>query len=353
MARPLVIGSRGSKLALWQAEQARERLLKLNPQLEINIDVVGLQQQACPAYRKFADPAAAGVFRTGQAQPASAAKDPLEERRAQMGAAPIVSTRLGANLVMHSGPGGNVAALHGPDGVVIVDTFVRPAWAGLKQALDGLGGGPLKLAIDTHWHFDHSDNNDKIREAGGATLAHDNTRTRLTQSHDILGMKIKPAPAGCLPTQTFKDTHTVHANGEAIQLSYVKPAHTDTDIAIMFANANVLHLGDLFFNGLYPFIDASTGGNINGMIASADAALQLVNPQTKVIPGHGPLGDKASLGKYRDMMVTVRDRVQKLKASGQTLEQVVAAKPSKDLDDPWGKGFMQPDFFVTIVYGTL
>ncbi len=133
----------------------------------------------------------------------------------------------------------------------------------------------------------------------------------------------------------------------------MKPAHTDTDIAIRFASANVLHLGDLYFNGMYPFIDASTGGNINGMIASANAALGLIDAQTRVIPGHGPLGDKASLGKYRDMLVTVRDRIQKLKSSGQTLEQVVVAKPTKDLDDPWGKGFMQPDFFVTIVYGTL
>jgi cyclase len=291
---------------------------------------------------------AAGTDLWAQAQ----AADPLDERRKQMGATPIVMSRLGANLVMLSGPGGSVAALHGPDGVVIVDTFVKPAWGALKQTLDGIGG-PLKLAIDTHWHFDHADNNDRVREAGAATLAHENTRTRLSESHDVLGMKFPASPPAALPTQTFKDSHTVYANGETLQLAYVKPAHTDTDIAIMFANANVLHMGDLFFNGFYPFIDASTGGNINGMIASADTALRLVNAQTKVIPGHGPLGDKASLGKYRDMMVTVRDRVQKLKSGGQTVEQVVAAKPTKDLDDPWGKGFMQPDFFVTIVYGTL
>jgi cyclase len=281
-----------------------------------------------------------------------AAADPVDERRAQMGAAPITSNRLGPNLVMLFGPGGNIAALHGPDGTVIVDTFVKPAWAGLKQALDGLGG-PLKLAIDTHWHFDHADNNDRVREAGGATLAHENTRLRLSQSHDLLGMKIKPASPASLPTQTFRDNHAVYANGETLHLVHVKPAHTDTDIGVMFVNSNVLHMGDLFFNGFYPFIDASTGGSINGMIAAADTALALVNPQVRIIPGHGPLGDKVSLGKYRDMMVTVRDRIQKLKSSGQTLEQVVAAKPTKDLDDPWGKGFMQPDFFVTIVYGTL
>jgi glyoxylase-like metal-dependent hydrolase (beta-lactamase superfamily II) len=295
--------------------------------------------------------AARGVGTSVWAQ-AQAAADPLDERRKQMGAAPIVSSRLGPNLVMLSGPGGNVAALHGPDGIVIVDTFVKPAWAGLKQNLDGLGGA-LKLAIDTHWHFDHADNNDKARDAGAATLAHENTRKRMAEPHDLLGMKFPASSPASLPTQTFKDSHAVYANGEMLHLVHVPPAHTDTDIGIMFVNANVLHMGDLFFNGFYPFIDASTGGNINGMIAAADTALALVNAQVRIIPGHGPLGDKASLGKYRDMMATVRDRVQKLKSSGQTLEQVVASKPTKDLDDPWGKGFMQPDFFVTIVYGTL
>ena len=306
---------------------------------------------------RYAGVVAGGAMAARAAAPsvwaqAQAVADPLDERRKQMGAAPITSNRLGPNLVMLSGPGGNIAALHGPDGVVIVDTFVKPAWAGLKQTLYGLGG-PLKLAIDTHWHFDHADNNDRARDAGAATLAHENTRQRLTQSHDILGMKIKPASAASLPTQTFRDSHAVYANGETLHLVSVKPAHTDTDIGVMFVGANVLHMGDLFFNGFYPFIDESTGGNINGMIAAADTALALVNAQVRIIPGHGPLGDKASLGKYRDMMVTVRDRIQKLKSSGQTLEQVVAAKPTGDLDDPWGKGFMQPDFFVTIVYGTL
>ena len=133
---------------------------------------------------------AAGADAWAQAQTAA---DPLDERRAQMGAAPIVTNRLGANLVMLSGPGGNVAALHGPDGVVIVDTFVKPAWAALKQTLDGLGGAPLKLAIDTHWHFDHADNNDRVREAGAATLAHDNTRTRLTRVARSAGDEV---PAG-------------------------------------------------------------------------------------------------------------------------------------------------------------
>jgi glyoxylase-like metal-dependent hydrolase (beta-lactamase superfamily II) len=121
---------------------------------------------------------------------------------------------------------------------------VKPAWPGLKQALDGLGGGPLKLAIDTHWHFDHADNNESARAAGAAILAHENTRTRLSAVARSDRDEVPGVAAGSLPTQTFKDSHTVYANGETLQLAYVKPAHTDTDIAIMFTNANVLHMGD-------------------------------------------------------------------------------------------------------------
>jgi cyclase len=138
-----------------------------------------------------------------------------------------------------------------------------------------------------------------------------------------------------------------------LRVDTIPPAHTDTDVSIRFAKANVLHLGDVFFNGGYPFIDAGTGGNIAGMIAGATKAVALSDAQTKIVPGHGPLADRAALTRYRDMLVTVRDRVQKLKTSGRTLAESVAAKPSADLDATWGKGFVQPDFFVTLVFNTL
>lgn len=224
---------------------------------------------------------------------------------------------------------------------------------GLKQTIDGLGSAPIKLLIDTHWHFDHTDNNQRFREAGAGIVAHENTRKRLTEPHELLGMRFNPAPAGALPTQTFKDTYALQANGESIQAGYIPPAHTDTDIYIQYAKANVLHLGDVFFNGMYPFIDAGTGGNIGGMIQGSDRALKMVDSSTKIVPGHGPLGDRAVLLRYRDMLVTVRERVQKLKSGGRTLEEVVVAKPTADLDGVWGKGFMQPNDFVAIVYGTL
>jgi glyoxylase-like metal-dependent hydrolase (beta-lactamase superfamily II) len=280
------------------------------------------------------------------------AADPLAQMRAQVGAIPIQATKLTDRLTLLAGPGGNVAVLHGPDGKIVVDTFMQPAWTSLKQMLDGLGNGKITL-IDTHWHFDHTDNNENFRKAGAAIVAHENTKKRMSETHELLGMKFLPSPPDALPTQTFGARHSITANGEQIALAHVPPAHTDTDITIHFQKANVLHLGDLFFNGIYPFIDASTRGSINGMIAASNAVLKTADAQTKIVPGHGPLGDRAALTSFRDMMVTVRDRVQKLKKEGKTLEEVVAATPTKDLDETWGKGFMQPNMFVTLVYNTL
>jgi cyclase len=286
-------------------------------------------------------------------QQAAAPADPLAAMRAQMAAVPIEVTKLTDTLTMLSGPGGNVVVLNGPDGKVVVDTFIQGAFNPLKQRLDALGSAPIAWAIDTHWHFDHADNNESFRKAGAQVLAHENTRKRLSEPHDLLGMHFNPAPPGAMPTQTFAQTHALKANGEQIDLGYIQPAHTDTDIYIHFTRGNVLHLGDTFFNGTYPFIDASTGGRINGMIAAADRALKMSSGTTRIVQGHGPLGDRAALVTYRDVLATVRDRVQKLKSAGRTEKDVVAAKPTADLDATWGKGFMQPDMFVTIVYNTL
>jgi cyclase len=286
------------------------------------------------------------------AQQPAAGADPLAQMRAQFGALPIQTTKLGDRLTMLSGPGGNVVVLSGSDGKIVVDTFVQPAWEALNKTMAELGKEPIKALIDTHWHFDHTDNNAQFTKAGAAIVAHENTKTRMSETHQLLGMKFPASPPEALPTQTFKTTHKIDANGEQIALAYIPPAHTDTDITIRFAKANAIHLGDLFFNGSYPFIDASTGGKINGMIAAADSILKAVDANTKIVPGHGPLGDRAALTKFRDMMVTVRDRVQKLKTAGRTLDEVIAANPSKEFDETWGKGFMDPKNFVSIVYAT-
>jgi cyclase len=286
-------------------------------------------------------------------QATAAQKDPVASMRAQMGSAPIQSTQLGSGLVMLSGPGGNVVVLHGSEGKIVVDSFMQPAWPALKSTLDKLPGGAVKTLIDTHWHLDHTDNNANFQQAGATILAHENTKKRMTESHDLLGMHFEPFPASALPTETFPDRQLLRANGEEIAMFYVLPAHTDGDIVVQYRNANVVHMGDVFFNGFYPFIDASTGGNIDGMVNGAERALKLVNSRTKVVPGHGPLGDRAALDRYRTMLATIRDTVQKLKSSGQTLEQVKAAKPTAQFDEAWGKGMMKPDDFVALVYNTL
>jgi len=288
-----------------------------------------------------------------QAQQASAPSDPLAAMRAHMAATPIESTVLMNIMTMFSGPGGNVVVLHGLDGKVVVDTFVQGAFAGLKRRLDALGNTPFLAAIDTHWHFDHADNNESFRKAGATLIAHENTSKRLSEPHELLGMHFNPAPAAARPTETFRQTHSLRLNNEYIELGYFQPAHTDTDIYVQFVLSDVLHVGDTFFNGMYPFIDAGTGGNIKGMIAAADQALRMAGPRAKVVPGHGPLGDREALLKYRDMLVTVRDRVEKLKTAGRTEKEAVAAKPTAELDPAWGKGFVGPDAFVSLVYNTL
>jgi cyclase len=296
----------------------------------------------------------AGGACAGMPQPAAGqAADPIAALRAQMGTLPIHTSRLSERLVMLSGPGGNVVVLHGPDGKIVVDSFVQPAWPRLKAALDALDSGPVKMLIDTHWHFDHTDNNENFRAAGAAIVAHVNTKTRLTQPHDLLGMRFNPAPAAALPTDTFADKRSLTANGEVVNLWHAAPAHTDTDIFVHYTKANVLHMGDVFFNGMYPFIDAGTGGGINGMIAGADRALAMINARTRVVPGHGALSDHAGLLKYRRVIGTIRDSVRRQKRAGKTLAQVQAAKPGAAFDAEWGTTMMPPDDFVALVYNTL
>jgi glyoxylase-like metal-dependent hydrolase (beta-lactamase superfamily II) len=296
----------------------------------------------------------ASVLGNAQQAPTPAA-DPVAAARARTGAVPIQSQKLTDNLALLSGPGGNVVVLNGPDGKFIVDTFASPASGKLKETLDGLGNAPLKFVIDTHWHFDHTDNNAALHSAGATILAHENTKKRMSAPQDIpiLGLHFPPSPADALPQQTFAASHKLQANGDTLALQYFSPAHTDTDIYVHFERANVIHMGDTFFNGMYPFIDAGTDGKINGMIAAADKALALADDNTKIIPGHGALGNKADLTRYRDMLVTARDRIQKLKSAGKSAQEAAATKPLADLDATWAKGMLTSDLFVQVVYLTL
>jgi cyclase len=290
--------------------------------------------------------------------------DLLADMRARFNAAPLETQRLAEDVTMLSGPGGSVVVLNGPDGKFVVDTFVAPAWPRLKEALDGLGNAPLKYVINTHWHFDHTDNNAPLHATGATVLAHENTEKDMSEPHDLpvlyrgpdgalAGLHFDPSPVEALPQQTFAASYKLHANGETLALQHVAPAHTDSDIYVHFQRANVIQMGDLFFNGMYSYIDPGTGGNINGMIAAADKILSLAGNDTKIVAGHGPLGNKADLAKSRNMLITSRDRADKLKSAGKSAQEAVAEKPFADLDSAWGQGIINSDQWVQIVYLTL
>jgi cyclase len=306
----------------------------------------------------------ATLLRVSYAQQAPSAADLLATMRGKFNAAPIQTQKLADNVTMLSGPGGSVVVLNGPDGKFVVDTFVAPAWPKLKDALDGLGNAPVKYVIDTHWHFDHTDNNAPLHAAGATVLAHENTKKRMSEPHDLpvlyrgtdgalAGLHFDPSPAEALPQQTFAASYKLQANGETLALEHLDPAHTDTDIYVHFHKVSVIQMGDTFFNGMYPYIDPGTGGKITGMIAAADKILWHAGNDTKIVPGHGPLGNKADLTKFRDMLITSRDRVQKLKSAGKSAEEAVAERPFADLDPVWGKGIINSDQFVQVVYLTL
>jgi cyclase len=242
--------------------------------------------------------------------------------------------------------------------------FVAPAWPKLKEALDGLGSAPVQYVIDTHWHFDHTDNNAPLHAAGATVLAHENTKRRISEPHDLPvlyrgadgaldSLHFDPSPTEALPQQTFATSYQLQANGETLALQHVAPAHTDSDIYVHFQKANVISMGDLFFNGMYPYIDPGTGGSIDGMIAAADRILSLADNYSKIVAGHGPLGNKADLTTSRDMLLTSRDRVQKLKSMGKSAVEAVGEKPFSDLDSVWGNGIINSDQWVQIVYLTL
>src|SRR5712664_3281842 len=300
----------------------------------------------------------------GNAEQSPSAADLVASIRAKFNAAPIQTQKLADNLTMLSGPGGSVVVLNGPDGKFVVDTFVAPAWPRLKEALDGLGNAPLKYVSATHWHFDHTDNNAPLHAAGATVLAHENTKKRMSEPHDqpvlyrgadgtLADLHFDPSPAEALPQQTFADSYKLQANGETLALQHFAPAHTDSDIYVHFQKANVISMADTFFNGMYPYIDPGTGGNIDGMIAAADRILALADNYTKIVAGHGPLGNKADLTKSRDMLITSRDRVQKLKSAGKSAQEAVAEKAFADLDPVWGQGIINSDQWIQIVYLTL
>lgn len=247
-----------------------------------------------------------------------------------------------------------MAVQTGKDGIILIDSSFATAVPHIREAIAALSSDAPHGLINTHWHVDHVDGNEGMHAAGYHVIAHEKTKARMAEPAEmkLFHMSIPAYPAGALPSTTFATTMSHKHNGDTVELVHYDPAHTDTDIYIHFQNADVLHCGDIFFNKTYPFIDEGTGGSIGGTISAAQKSLAIAGDKTKVIPGHGPLGDKADLKSYIDMLSTVRDKVSALKKAGASEQEVVAKKPTADLDANWLHGG-SPDMFVGIVYRTV
>jgi glyoxylase-like metal-dependent hydrolase (beta-lactamase superfamily II) len=276
----------------------------------------------------------------------------VQKARNDAAGAKVTIQQLRGNVSVLMGAGGNIAVLPGRDGKLLVDAGFAGSRPKVADALAAISADPVRHLINSHWHFDHTDGNEWLHSAGAAILAHENTRKRLSTTTRVKGWNFTfpPSPAGAIPAEVFSTDRNLKLNGATIALQHYPPAHTDGDISIHFTDADILHVADTYWNVLYPFIDYSTGGSIDGMIAATEANLKKVTDKMIVIPGHGPASNRSELIFYRDMLVTVRDKVAALKKQGKSLDEIVAAKPTAAYDTKWGGGFMNPRMFTGLVF---
>jgi len=241
------------------------------------------------------------------------------------------------NVYMLQGAGGNIGLAVGDDAVFVVDDQYAPLTRKILAAIAAITPKPVRFVINTHWHFDHVGGNENLGQAGALIYAHENVRRRMSVEGfvEALNARVPASPPAALPVVTFTEAVTFHINGDSVSSVHVPPAHTDGDVVIHFTKANVVHMGDTFHNAGLPFVDLSSGGSIHGIIGAADRVLAMSNATTKIIPGHGPLADRARLRVYRDMVVALRDRVRTLISTGKTVEQILEL----NIGAPYAKEF--------------
>ena len=266
--------------------------------------------------------------------------------------ADIAVQRVRENIAVLSGSGANITVFHGRNGKLLVDAGMAVSLQKIGNALDKLGGGSIDLLVNTHWHFDHTDGNEWVHAAGAAIIAHENTRKHMSTETrvDDWNFTFPPSPDGALPSRLVSNADALDFNGTRILIEYYGPAHTDGDLSVTFEEFDVMNVGDTWWNGSYPFIDYSTGGSIGGTIEATERNIAKGSDDTVFIPGHGPPGDLDQVIEYRDMLITVRDRVAALKKQGESLDNIILAKPTNGFDQQWGCFLITPEMFVRLVW---
>jgi len=266
--------------------------------------------------------------------------------------APITATKLSDRLAVLMGDGGNVAIIISDDGLMMVDGGLADRSADLLKAVSTqVDSHPIRMVFNTHWRLDHVGCNETLGKSGAKIIAHANSKKWLSQkvTMEALNRVVEPLKPEGLPTKTFTKAGNLTFGKERIQYGVVPPAHTDGDAYLFFPGSNVLHTGDILFNGTYPFIDYSTGGWIGGMASACDALLKVGDARTRIIPGHGPLASKDDLKASRDMLTAVHDRFETMRKQGKTAQEVAAAEPAQDFDGRFSKG-AKPSQFLQIAY---
>ena len=266
-----------------------------------------------------------------------------------------IATTLSPTVTMIKGGGGNIAVSAGEDGVFIIDDQIEPLTGQLLSSISKVSDQPIRFVINTHYHGDHVGGNETLGKAGSVIIAHDNIRQRMNSDQvSIFFDETTPTwPQDSLPIITFNDRVTLHLNGEAVTAIHVPRGHTDGDSIVHFPDSNVIHMGDIFFNGLYPFIDLDGGGSIQGTIAAVELGIGMADDETQIIPGHGPMSDLSGMQEYLAFLISARDKVQALIDQGMSLQQAVAAKPTAEWDDILGKIWITPEQWVTFIYNSL